>query len=154
VRTGPTANAASVSFTTSDDTAKAGEDYVPQSGTLNFAPLEVAKEVAVPLLVRTGVEARLFFNLNNPSAGYTNIASTPIILSDLRIAPESLRRRADGSIAITLRGTIPGGHYSLEDSSDLKNWQRVSSAQTFVNTVTFENPTRRVAPQFFRGRTE
>ena len=55
VRTGPTTNAASVAFTTRDETAKAGEDYGPQSGTLNFAPLEVSKEVAVPLLAHTPI---------------------------------------------------------------------------------------------------
>jgi hypothetical protein len=38
VRTGPTTNAASVSFTTCDGTAKAGTDYIARRGTLEFAP--------------------------------------------------------------------------------------------------------------------
>jgi len=114
VRTGPSTNAASVSFTTRDDTAKAGDDYLPQSGTLDFAPLEVSKEVAVRLLARSEVDGRRLFglDLSNPSAGYTKIASTPIvILPDLRMTADSLRPREDGSVAITLQGTLPGISY-------------------------------------------
>lgn len=51
VRTGDTVASASVDFTTKDGTAKAGEDYLPQKGTLNFAPLEISKTVLVPLSV-------------------------------------------------------------------------------------------------------
>ncbi len=154
LRTGPTTNAASVSFITSDDTAKAGDDYVSQSGTLNFSPLEVSKEVMVPLLARTGVDARLSFKLelSNPSAGYTTIVSTPIaILSDLRIATDSLRPRGDGSIAITLRGTVPGRWYSLESSSDLKDWQWIAGIQAVGNSVLFDNLPRQPSTQFFRA---
>jgi len=153
LRTGPTTNAASVSFFTSDATAKAGVDYIAQGGTLNFAPLEVSKEVTVPLLARNGVDARLWFNLelSNPSAGYTNIASTPIaILADLRIATDSLRPRGDGSIAITLSGTVPGRHYALEASTDLKNWQWIAGAQASGNIVSFDNLPRPQSAQFFR----
>jgi hypothetical protein len=157
VRTGATTNAASVSFTTRDDTARAGEDYAPQSGTLNFVPLEVSKEVLVPLLAKAGVDARLCFKLelNNPSAGYTNIASTPIaILPDLRIATDSLRPRADGSMTITLHGTMPGRYYGLESSTDLKNWVGIAGTQASGSTVVFDNLPRASSPQFYRARTD
>ena len=157
LRTGPTTNAASVLFNTIDDTAKAGEDYLPQSGTLNFSPLEVSKEVMVPLLAKAGVDARLFFKLklSNPSAGYTNIASTPIaILADLRIATNSLRPRADGSITITLHGTVPGRWYGLGSSIDLKNWQWVAGIQATGNTVVFDSFLQKTSPRFFRALGE
>ncbi|MCI0534570.1 MAG: hypothetical protein L0Z50_05020 [Verrucomicrobiales bacterium] len=49
VRTGPTTNRASVVFRTKDDSAKAGQDYEFRAGTLNFEPLEVCKELLIPL---------------------------------------------------------------------------------------------------------
>ena len=156
-RTGSTANAASVSFTTRDNTARAGADYVPQSGMLSFAPLEVSKEVAVPLLARAGVEACLFFNLelSNPSAGYSTIASTPIaIMPDLQIATDLLRPREDGSIIITLRGAMPGRSYSLETSTDLKNWEWVTGTTATGSTTAFDGFRPKTPPQFFRARTD
>jgi hypothetical protein len=156
LRTGPTTNVAAVSFITRDATAKAGDDYLAQSGTLEFAPLEVSKEVLVPLLARTEVDARLFFNLelSNPSAGYTNIASTPIaILADLRIATDSLLPRADGSITITLHGTVPGRWYGLESSNDLKNWEAITGVQAGGSTAAFNSFPPKTSPQFYRART-
>jgi hypothetical protein len=153
VRTGPTTNGASVSFRTSDATAKAGVDYVPQSGTLNFAPLEVCKEVAVSLLTGTGTLARIAFNLelNNPSAGYTTIAATPIIIDpDLWLATKSLR----GSIAVTLYGTIPGIGYSFESSTNLTDWLVVSSDQATGPTVVFKSDVTSSSRRFFRARRE
>src|SRR6185369_886786 len=156
-RTGSTTKPASVSFTTRDDTARAGEDYVAQIGTLNFAPFEVSKEVTVPLLARIGIDERRWFNLelSNPSAGYTNIPSTPIaILADLRIATDSLRPRADGSITITLHGTVPGRWYGLESSTGLKNWQWVVDNAATGSTLVFDSFLPKTSPQFFRARWE
>jgi uncharacterized delta-60 repeat protein len=159
LRTGPTTNAASVSFTTRDDTAKAGEDYAPQSGTLNFAPLEVSKEVMVPLAARAGGYRRVSFKLelSNPSTGYTNVASTPIVIvivPELRIAKGSLRPRGDGSIGITLHGTVPGRWYALESSADLKNWEGITGTYAVGSAVVFDNLPPRPLPQFFRARTD
>jgi hypothetical protein len=154
VRTGPTTNAASVSFATANETASAGVDFVPQSGTLEFAPLEVSKEITVPLLAGTGVSLGLSFNLelSNPSAGYTNIAATPVaILPDLRIATDSLRPSADGAITITLHGTVPGSWYSLETSADLKNWGGITGRNASGSTLVFDSFLPNTSPQFFRA---
>lgn len=156
LRTGSTTNAASVSFTTRDDTAKAGEDYVTQSGTIAFAPLEVSKEVTVPLLARPGVDARLWFKLelSNPSVGYTNITSTPIVIHpDLRIAADSLRPRGDGSIGVTLRGTVPGRWYRLESSTDLQNWESIDGNAASGSRLVFDSFLPKTSPQFYRSRT-
>ena len=154
VRTGPSTNAASVSFATTDDTAFANVDYVPQTGTLNFAPLEVSKEVVVPLLHRTGVMERTIFNLelSNPSAGYATIAATPIlILPDLRLAPESLQV-TNGMMLLRLDGTVPGRTYSLESSTNLINWSSLTASAANGPTTTFQFPRPSGSVRFFRAR--
>lgn len=161
VRTGPTTHSASVSFGTSDDTAQAGEDYVPRSGTLNFAPLEVSKEIAVPVLPCAGVGSRLSFNLNlsNPSAGYTTIAATSVaLIPDLRIAAEPLQPQERRSVVIRARGTWAGHFYQLEDSTDLLIWNVVTNRQAFGNETVFDSvrmfelTTGEVFPGFQPGR--
>ena len=49
-RSGDTQSAVSVQYATSDLEAQGGSDYVPVSGTLDFAPGEITKIVRVPLL--------------------------------------------------------------------------------------------------------
>ena len=49
-RLGESSRPAAVNFTTRDNSAVGGRDYVTMSGTLNFAPLEVTKSISVPLL--------------------------------------------------------------------------------------------------------
>jgi len=154
VRTGATTNAASVSFRTRDNTARGGEDYVPQSGRLDFAPLEVTKEIVVPLLAGNELDApqRFDLELSQPSAGYEVIAATPIvILPDLRIVLDSLRPAADGSITLSARGTLPGRVYRLIGSADLQHWDWIADAQASGSRVTFENVPQRPPSQFFRA---
>jgi hypothetical protein len=153
VRTGPTTNGASVLFRTSDATAKAGVDYNPQSSTLNFAPLEVIKEVTVPLLAGSGRLERISFNLelNNPSPGYATIAATPIhILPDLRLATESFQIH-QGTFAVALQGTLPGVSYSLLSSTNLIDWEWLSSAQATATTILFSDRVGPGATRFFRA---
>ena len=152
---GATTNAAFVSFTTSDDTAKAGEDYAPLSGMRDFAPLEVSKEVVVPLLAKTAIEDRRSFKLelSNASPGCATIAATPVvILPDLRMAVDSLRPRADGSITLTLHGTLPGLTYCLETSTNLTDWFGWASADAANPSTRFGPFSSDRFPRFFRAR--
>ncbi|MGK7909095.1 MAG: glycosyl hydrolase family 18 protein [Synechococcus sp.] len=57
-----------VDLATANDTAFAGEDYHPQSGTLIFAPGETSMTVHVPIVGDRQVEAdeRVLLNLSNP----------------------------------------------------------------------------------------
>ena len=130
-----------------------------QSGTLNFAPLEVSKEVTVPLLDRGAAVGRLLtfgLELRNPSTAYTTVGSTPIIiLSALRMATESILQRVDGSFAVTLQGTVPGVRYFLETSTDLNSWEEVgqntaTGSMTAVESVALPVESLR----FFRARSE
>lgn len=63
----------SVSYSTQDDTALAGQDYRQASGTVNFAIGESHATVAVDIIDDTVEETveRFFVNLSNPSANLT-----------------------------------------------------------------------------------
>ena len=60
----------SVNYSTADDTARAGVNYVQESGTLTFVPGETTKSLSIPLIDDTNITGSLFFrvNLSNPSA--------------------------------------------------------------------------------------
>jgi len=153
VRTGPTTNAASVDFSTADDTARAGIDYAPRSGTLHFAPLEISKEIAVPLLAKTRIVNRLRFNLTftNPSEGYAATDPMPIVIwPDLRISTEQLRPAG----CVQLQGTIPGLAYSVESSSDLRNWTWNPFTRATTGTIYFDVGFGSTSTQFYRARLQ
>ena len=67
----PSGQTVSASFATADGTATAGQDYVPASGTVSFAPGSTAQPVAVDVLGDTILEADETFvvNLSNPVNG-------------------------------------------------------------------------------------
>jgi hypothetical protein len=59
----PSVGTVSVGWTTADDTAQAGSDYAAASGTLSFAPGEVAKTVTVNIVDDTLAEGDEYFRL-------------------------------------------------------------------------------------------
>ena len=59
----PAAQAVTARFATADDTARAGSDYVAQTGTLTFAPGETSKSIAILVNGDTEVEASEGFQL-------------------------------------------------------------------------------------------
>ena len=120
VRTGESTRAASVDFSMLDDAAKAGMNYIPQIGTLRFAPLEISKQINVPILSKAGTVS-LSLQLINPSAGYSSPGLIPIRVRTLRIAAESFRR----GNPLTIEGTLPGSTYSVETSTDLRKWSGI-----------------------------
>lgn len=128
VRTGDTALAGSVTFTTREDTALAGKDFIPQSGILDFAPLEVSKEVIVPLLTSAGAFPGVAFRLelSKPSPGYAVAdPASVVILPDLRLTlgrplfPKAVAR-------LQLHGVQRGVTYRLEISENLSTWATMS----------------------------
>jgi Ca2+-binding RTX toxin-like protein len=54
----------SVQYSTANGTAVAGTDYTPTSGTLDFAPGEVAKTVSIPLIDNNTDQPNRNFDLN------------------------------------------------------------------------------------------
>jgi hypothetical protein len=121
-RTGPTSETASIHYRTRDGDAIAGREYEETSGVLVFAPLEVSKEVVVPLKADAAISGRRSFDLQleAPSGGYGVIPTTPVVL----VPALSLECRRADPVVLTVRGTLPGATYALESSEDLVSWQR------------------------------
>ena len=158
VRTGPTTKPASISFVTVDGTARSGTDFVPMSGRLEFAPLEVGKEVSIRLLPATGTgsdtsERRtLSIALSEGTEGYSVVPATPVeIAPELRLAMKPHGSGdAAGELRAVIHGTQPGDEYLVESSSDLTRWTPVKSfvATNLVTDLDLSGSTAREA--FFR----
>ena len=91
-RMGDVSGSFSVNFATSDGTAIAGSDYTATTGTLNFGPGELSKNVSIPILnddlFENGNET---FNLNLSSPTNGAIVTTPsttIIIQDNDSKPQ------------------------------------------------------------------
>ena len=96
-----------VEFETLEGTAKAGEDYLSQAGTLVFAPGELVQQIEVPIIIDEGLEPdeQFTIELSNPVNGYlkgNQQVATGTILND------------DTELDITL----PEGGYDTPHSPD------------------------------------
>jgi endoglucanase len=100
----------SVSFASTDGTAKAGSDYVATSGTLTFAPGETTKSVDVSVLGDMFSEANetFQFNLSNASgASVSKAQAVGTILNDDQATPLPTITIAD--IAVQEGNPVLGG---------------------------------------------
>ncbi len=71
-RSGDVSSTTTVDYMTSDGTAKAGSDYTSTSGTLTFAPGELSKTFAVPIIddnLYEGAAETFNLSLSNPGGG-------------------------------------------------------------------------------------
>ena len=100
--------AVEVSFSTHDDTAIAGQDYVAASGTLRFEPGETSKTIVVPLINNAQNECNRKFSLSLTQAtdgaflyGATNLSL--VILDDDLAASGSLE-----PVAVSTNGLDTG----------------------------------------------
>ncbi|HUM75113.1 MAG TPA: Calx-beta domain-containing protein, partial [Nitrosomonas europaea] len=83
----PSTDSITLSYTTADGSALAGQDYQATTGALTFLPGETLKTVAVPIIGDTVAEANEFFNLVfTPTAAIANgvegAVGTAFILDD------------------------------------------------------------------------
>jgi hypothetical protein len=158
IRTGATFESATVEFATEDGTALAGRDYVAQTGRIDFAPLEVEREVRIPLLNNSARDGDREFRviLQRSSAGYSlPAASTTAIIKDdefgFRI--NDVRRDNTGRARLTLRNPQCRQQYSLEASADLQHWTPVIRQTTCQRTLIFEDASAPNAMRFYRVLT-
>ena len=68
-----------VNYTTSDITAKAGTDYIANSGSITFAPGETSKQVPISVLGNSSPTGNLTFGFNLTGALGASIARTQAI---------------------------------------------------------------------------
>ncbi len=117
-RTGDVSDSVSVDFATSDGTAIAGSDYTATSGTFNFAPGELSKNIIIPI-----TEDRLFENgnetftlaLSNPAGATITTSTSTITINDADSKPFMFQE------AITLVPESDSGNKNLAINIRLSN---------------------------------
>jgi uncharacterized delta-60 repeat protein len=89
-----------VDFTTADNSATAGVDYVAQSGTLTFAPGETTKTITVTLTPRSApqTDRNFFILLSNPTN--TTLAKTNAIGTIVYVASGALSLFVDDPVVL------------------------------------------------------
>jgi hypothetical protein len=120
--TGPT----TVQFSTADQTAKAGSDYVATSRTLTFNSGEDVKFITVPVLndnVSEGIEAFTLI-LSNPTDGYviggTNPNASVFIHDSIKptVTIDDVTTTEGGDAVFTVRlSQAPNGYFAVNFSS-------------------------------------
>jgi len=124
VRLNAAATTASVSYATSDGTAKAGRDYTAVSGVATFAPGETAKNISIPLTNdQLSKGSRSFnFTMSSPTGGtilYGHTTWSITIREDdpvrISVSDASVNRSATGVVmmpfTITLDAPAPDDLY-------------------------------------------
>ncbi|ABW26710.1 DUF4347 domain-containing protein [Acaryochloris marina] len=116
-RSGNSASAASVDFSTRDGTAIAGQDYRATSGTLTFAAGQTSQTLTVPILNDIVVEGDEIFSvtLSNPMGGTLGNSITNITIIDNDLALGNLNRTTavSGLTQPTTLDWTPDGRYLL-----------------------------------------
>ncbi len=133
-RLGQSAGAASVTYATRDVTATAGKDYLPQSGTLTFAPLEVEKIVSIPILTDGDAEFDETLEVVITSAEGFEALPVPMRLTIVGDLPsisqprlDRIKRLSDGRVLVD--GSVSNSDATLESSVDLKTWRPIPGLQ-------------------------
>ncbi|MBI4658871.1 MAG: hypothetical protein HY735_08510 [Verrucomicrobia bacterium] len=159
-RLGESTEAVTVGYTARAGTAQAGSNYLPQTGTLTFAPLETTKTITVPILDPPSLKRERSFSLvlsNASNGGILGVSSeaTVLILPQQLLTLHYPTASVSGPIRLTLAPTTPGVSYSLWAWTDLAvRWQSLSIQQKTAagDTLEFEDTTAiRPAQRFYRA---
>ena len=115
-RNGNASSTASVDYRTLDDLAIAGEDYTAVSGSLEFAPGQVARTIAILILDDALIETNETFSiiLSNPvgaALGSQNQAILTILDNDLALGDLERKTIISGLNQPTTFDWTPDGQY-------------------------------------------
>ncbi len=97
-RTGSLSGSLAVNWTTADDTAVAGTDYVAASGTVTFADGQATQTVQVTTLDNNNLNPNLDFKLIATPVGGTSIMGVATIVND------------DAAISVSNASAVEGGN--------------------------------------------
>jgi hypothetical protein len=111
-----------VNWTTADDTATAGTDYVAASGTVTFADGQATQTVPVTTLNDPTAEPNEDFELIATPAGGTSVMGLATILTDNTTLSVSNDTATEGGTAIRSLGAfVPAGLGGLTAAYDIIN---------------------------------
>ena len=107
-RTGGSEGLVTADFGTADGSAIGGLDYLPQSGTLVFAPGETSRTFTIPIVDDLLIDGKKTVNLSlsNPTGGVTLGAPTAAVLTIVdNDAPMTIKQQALAELT-ALRATV------------------------------------------------
>jgi len=131
VRTGEFREMSSISYATSEGTAKAGEDFKPSGGTLVFAPGEGFKTLKIPLLQTAEEEQSESFllELTEPGPNVQLVASEAVVeITEAGSAPRLNITAASSSIRLSWPATETGWVLERSDTPLANAWHAVPTA--------------------------
>jgi hypothetical protein len=112
-----TSGSLTVNWTTADDTAKAGTNYVAAAGTVTFADGQATQTVTVTTLNDTAPEPNVDFELIATPSGGTSIMGLATILSNNTTISVSNDSATEGGTSIRSLGAfVPAGLGGLTDA--------------------------------------
>ncbi len=163
-RLGRSAGSAYVNYTTRDCTAIAGKNYLAQSGSITFAPLEVEKTLLIPILGDSGDQSGGIFEVVVTGAGGFEALPAPVqfvILdrSGARPPPrvQDVKRLRDGRVLIRTASIYPWGDSNavLEASDNLQAWSMVGLelGDSIDTRIGLDGDAKNHPTRFYRFRT-
>jgi hypothetical protein len=128
-RLGEVTASATVTITSRDSAAKAGEDYAAINQNLSFAAFEQEKELLFEAFTDAVIEPNESFDLILTGISGVEMVSLPkriVIKEGQAYFPQNgVKRLPDGSAEITVYLPDTGINRQIEVSSDLKTWSEL-----------------------------
>ena len=126
-RQGDRTGTATVSYTTADGTAKAGQDYAAKTGTVTFAPGETTKQITIAISADTAKESDESFSVALSNASGAALAAPrteTVTIQDRTVKKSKLKVRVFRLLSPGLRFAI-----ASDDDGTYRYKLTVSAAQ-------------------------
>jgi len=125
----------SVSYTTRDDTATAGEDYTLTTGTLTIPANSTSATISVPIIGDTNIEFDETFNLQISNAQNGDITNDVFTVSATIVTDDTLGGYYTGTVSVNEGvGTSNGNVQVIVDDSKLAIIDQ-SNSLVYITTI-------------------